>query len=264
MNRKKFIESHGATCQNWTWSWSFVNAKKRIIIFGAWDLHTEGNTSLILSESWQKNYKGRKQAAYDQSREHIRLVEEEGYKLKTFPLIFSDEKQNEDGDGPATIKGFVPKLTSKILKRVGDNWYASDGSTSDHLPEEIVNPEQYVEGASRTISVNTYERNANARAKCIERYGYKCAVCSFDFEEAYGGIGERYIHVHHLISLSQIRKEYKLDPIRDLRPICPNCHAIIHRTQPALSIEQLKQHMTERKRITRRSTRTRATTARAG
>jgi 5-methylcytosine-specific restriction protein A len=72
-------------------------------------------------------------------------------------------------------------------------------------------------------------------------------ACLFDFKEKYGGIGERYIHVHHLKPLAEIKKEYELDPIKDLRPICPNCHAIIHRRQPALTIEQLRQHMTDTK-----------------
>lgn len=250
MSRKQFIKSQGATCLNWQWSWSFVNSKKKVIIFGAWDVHTKGTDARILSEEWVLNYKGQKNSGYKQSREHIRLIEEEGYQLKTFPIQYSAEKQDRNGYGPAKIHGFTATLSSKTLKRVGNNWYASDGAPIAHLPEEVVSPEQYIEGASKTVSVNTYERNSVARSKCIKHYGYKCVVCSFNFEETYGDIGERYIHVHHLVSLSKIRKEYKLDPIEDLRPVCPNCHAIIHKTQPALSIEQLRQHMKERKRST--------------
>jgi 5-methylcytosine-specific restriction enzyme A len=243
MNRKQFIESQGATCRNWTWSWSFVNEKEKTIIFGAWDLHTEGNTSLILSEDWQISRMGRKQPAYEQSREHIRLIEEEGYQLKTFPMKYSDANKDEDGFGPARIEGFVPKLTSKSLKKVGPSWYASDNVISNALPEEVETPEQYFEGASKKVSVNTYERNAEARAKCIKHHGYTCAACSFDFGKFYGAIGENYIHVHHVVPLSKIKKEYKLDPVKDLTPVCPNCHAIIHRAQPSLTVEQLKQHL---------------------
>lgn len=243
MNRKQFIESQGATCRNWTWSWSFINEREKVIIFGAWDLHTDGNTSLILSEDWQFSRKGRKQPAYDQSREHIRLIEEEGYQLKTFPMKYSDANKDEDGVGPAKIEGFEPKLTSKSLKRVGGSWYASDDGLGNLLPEEVETPEQYIEGASKTVSVNTYERNSDARAKCIEYHGFKCAVCSFDFEHVYGAIGEKYIHVHHVIPLAEIQKEYLLDPVKDLIPVCPNCHAIIHRTRPPLTVEQLKKHL---------------------
>lgn len=246
MNRKQFIESQGATCRNWTWSWSFINQKDKVVIFGAWDLHTEGNTALILSEKWKISRKGRKQPAYEQSREHIRLIEEEGYQLKTFPMKYSDANKDEDGVGPAKIEGFIPELSTKYLKHVGNSWYASDNEISNLLPEEVDTPESYIEGASKSISVNTYERSSDARRKCIEHHGLNCSVCDFNFEQAYGAIGENYIHVHHIIPLSEIKKEYTLDPIKDLIPVCPNCHAIIHRTRPALSIQQLKEHLTTR------------------
>ena len=245
MSRKQFIESQGATCRNWTWSWSFINEKDKVIIFGEWNGRPEGNTSEIFSEDWRLTQKGNKQAGYDQSREHIRLIEEDGYQLKTFPMIYSDANKDEEGIGPAKIEDFVRELTTKSLKRVGGSWYASDDAMSNHLPEEIDNPEQYTEGASKVVSVNTYERNSEARAKCIEYHGYKCAVCSFDFEGIYGSIGKHYIHVHHIVPLYEIKKEYQLDPIKDLVPVCPNCHAIIHRTrtQPALTVKQLKEHL---------------------
>ncbi len=236
MTRKQFIESQGATCRNWTWSWSFINVAEKIIIFGAWDLYTKGNASLIFSEDWRINERGQRSSGYEQSREHIRLVEEEGYQLKTFPIIYSDSNKDENGIGPAKIEDFVPKLTVKSLHRVGGSWYASDDEISDLLPEEIESSEEYIEGASKTVSVNIYERNTEARNKCIQHHGYKCVVCSFDFEKFYGSIGEKYIHVHHKISLSEIKKEYKLDPINDLVPVCPNCHAIIHKTRLALTV----------------------------
>jgi len=177
MSRKQFIESHGATCQNWNWSWSFINKKQKTIIFGAWDRQTQGNVALILSEKWKESSKGKKSAGYSQSREHIRLIEEEGYKLKTFPIIYSDAKIDEDGFGPAKIDSFVPKLTEKTLLRIATNWYASDKNIDFSLAEEVDIPEKYIEGASKVISVNIYERNPAARKKCIEHYGYECAVC---------------------------------------------------------------------------------------
>jgi len=245
MNRKQFIESHGASCNNWFWSWSFINKAEKFVIFGAWNIHTTGNTSLILSEKWKIDSKGNKAKGYKQSREHIRLIEEEGYQLKTFPMTFSDENRDDEGVGPAKIKGFIPELANKSLKKVGGDWYASDNLMSDAIAEEIVNPEEFYEGASKTIKVNVYERNSDARKKCIEHYGYKCAVCSFDFENVYGSIGENYIHVHHKIPISEIKKEYKLDPINDLIPVCPNCHSMIHRTTPSLTVEELKKHLEE-------------------
>lgn len=199
-----------------------------------------------MSEDWEFNRTGRKNSSYEQSKEHIRLIEEKGYQLQTFPMKYSDANKGKDGIGPAKIGGFVPKLTSKFLKRVGGNWYAADSDNAIRisLPEEVETPEQYFEGASTKISVNTYERNVKARAKCLEYHGHKCAVCFFDFELFYGAIGKNYIHVHHVVPLAKIKNEYELDPVKDLIPVCPNCHAIIHRTQPTLSIEQLRRHIT--------------------
>ncbi|MDD2800785.1 MAG: HNH endonuclease [Methylococcales bacterium] len=239
MTRKQFIESQGATCDNWTWSWSFKNESEKFIIFGAWDVYDDGNLTLIFSEDWSISRKGKGQPGYSQSREHIRLIEEKGYQLKTFPMEYMAADENDEG-APAKIKGFTPKLSNKKLIRIENSWYASDQSYGARLPEEVDPKEVFKEGASKTVTVNQYERSAVARSKCLEHHGYKCAVCSFDFENIYGEIGKKYIHVHHIVPISEIGREYELNPVTDLIPICPNCHAMIHITRPALSIEQLK------------------------
>ena len=46
--------------------------------------------------------------------------------------------------------------------------------------------------------------------------------------------------MHHLKAVADRGGEYKIDPIKDLRPICPNCHAVIHLQNPSLSIVELK------------------------
>jgi len=96
------------------------------------------------------------------------------------------------------------------------------------------------EGAKKQILVNAYERNSKARQECIDHYGAKCLICDFDFKKQYGEIGKGFIHVHHILDISTIGKEYKVDPIRDLRPVCPNCHAMLHKRKPAYSIEDIK------------------------
>ena len=110
-------------------------------------------------------------------------------------------------------------------------------------PDEVGDPAQYIEGASKKISVNVYERKSAARKKCIEHHGCSCAVCEFDFEDTYGPLGKSFIHVHHIVPLSSVKQEYKLDPIKDLVPVCPNCHAMIHRSKTVLSIDGLKRLM---------------------
>lgn len=248
-NRKKFIQSQGATCTNWYWSWSFVNHNEKFVIFGAWDRNIEGSMVLIFSEDWSTNYSGRKSPGFKQSREHITLIEEQGYTLKTFPMKYSDSNKDENGIGPAHIGDFTPRLDIKRLERMGKNWYASDGKISIQIAEEVDKgeAEKVVVGASKTISVNSFERDPVARSQCLAYHGYKCSVCSFDFEEFYGSMGRHFIHVHHIIPFSEIKEKYLLDPIKDLIPICPNCHAMIHRTRPTtLTIAQLKEHLKEK------------------
>jgi Predicted restriction endonuclease len=96
------------------------------------------------------------------------------------------------------------------------------------------------EGAVNQVFVNRYERSKQARTACIEHPGCGCAVCGFDFEEVYGPIGQSKIHVHHLMPLSGIRQEYKIDPVRDLRPVCPNGHLIIHSKREPFTIEEVR------------------------
>jgi predicted HNH restriction endonuclease len=121
--------------------------------------------------------------------------------------------------GKTTVK---PKLESMgyivVSQRIDDSLTA--------LPEEV--PEDLWEGAKRAVKVNAFERNADARLACIEHHGTKCIACGFDFGEAYGEEFAGLIHVHHLIPLSDIGERYKIDPIKDLVPVCANCHAIIH------------------------------------
>jgi len=114
-------------------------------------------------------------------------------------------------------------------------------SKEAYLPEEISADQRLFEGAKKTIVVNAYERSSEARALCIAHWGLRCSGCDMNFSDIYGPLGEGYIHVHHLIPISQIGEAYEIDPIKDLRPVCPNCHAMLHKPQQTLSIEELKE-----------------------
>jgi 5-methylcytosine-specific restriction protein A len=111
------------------------------------------------------------------------------------------------------------------------------------LPGEEAPGRTYPEGTLTTVLANRYERDRRARQKCIEHWGTSCAACGFDFRESYGDLGEGFIIVHHLRELSSIGGSYRVDPVKDLRPLCPNCHAMIHRERPALSVEDLMRRL---------------------
>ena len=131
----------------------------------------------------------------------------------------------------------IPDDVAKQLEKLWAN-FATGGRA--WIPEEVEEDTVIFEGALHRISVNAYERNPEARRKCIAHYGTKCSICGFDFRKEYGEVGKDLIHVHHLRQLAEVGKEYQVDPIHDLRPVCPNCHAIIHRRKPAYTVKEVQ------------------------
>lgn len=116
-------------------------------------------------------------------------------------------------------------------------------AVSDELSdgyEIIEDDEVYYEGSVTTVKVNKYERNQEARKKCIEKHGCQCKICGFDFEKNYGEAGKGLIHVHHVVPISSIKEEYQIDYEKDLIPVCPNCHAMIHRKKDPYTCEEIK------------------------
>ena len=114
-------------------------------------------------------------------------------------------------------------------------------STTDEGNSDNSSVAEYREGEVHEVMMTRYERNRDARNKCIEAKGCKCAVCGMDFEERYGKIGRGFIHVHHLVPISSIGKTYRLNPIADLVPVCPNCHNMLHRKEPPYTIKELQE-----------------------
>ena len=127
----------------------------------------------------------------------------------------------------------------EVINGYEEIYYQSQNFSS---PDEITDDETLNEGAKKQITVNAYERNSQARAKCIEHHGLDCKICGFNFAKVYGAIGEGYIHVHHIKPLSEIGENYEVDPLNDLIPVCPNCHAMLHRQKPAYRINELKEN----------------------
>ena len=98
---------------------------------------------------------------------------------------------------------------------------------------------EYYEGNAQQVLVNRYERNPQARKECIEKFGCKCQICEMDFEKVYGEVGKGFIHVHHITPISDKKGEMHLvNPEINLIPVCPNCHAMLHKGK--LSIAELR------------------------
>ncbi|HIS36520.1 TPA: HNH endonuclease [Candidatus Scatousia excrementigallinarum] len=124
-------------------------------------------------------------------------------------------------------QGFVQRVLDYVYSYPYGNYYE----------DEIL-----TEGGRKQVFVNLYERNAQARAKCIEHYGAKCWVCGFEATDIYGADYTDAIEVHHVLPVSSRNGNYKLNPIDDLKPVCPNCHMILHKKVrgEAISIDDLR------------------------
>jgi 5-methylcytosine-specific restriction protein A len=238
VKRQPFIESLGATCANWRWSWSFVNHASRSVIFGAWTEREIPEGQVILSDSWEV-LRSRRTPAYKESLQHVRLVEE-GYALFTFRM---ERELAYPGTNIQTskIKAFDATIIQKKLLRLENLWVATD-LLSELLPEQhpLHASKTYPEGSKKRIEVNAYERNSAARAVCLAKHGFSCAGCGIKLSQTYGEIANNFIHVHHLKQVSKLGVGYCVDPINDLIPVCPNCHAVIHLCDPMLSISELR------------------------
>lgn len=66
-----------------------------------------------------------------------------------------------------------------------------------------------------------------------------CEACGFDFAAVYGKLGDGFAECHHRLPLAALDGETptRLD---DLAIVCANCHRMLHRSRPMMSVEQLR------------------------
>jgi 5-methylcytosine-specific restriction protein A len=129
---------------------------------------------------------------------------------------------------PSELKGTILEYINKIF------------SEDPMIP---VSDDKIPEGAKRQIFVNVYERSNEARNRCIKINGTRCKICGMSFHEVYGDIGKDFIHVHHITPIATIGKKYHIDCEKDLLPVCPNCHAMLHKLneEGEKAVEKLKE-----------------------
>ena len=158
-------------------------------------------------------------------------------------------------EGNLSKQNWTPQLNgiiikSEVLADLEEKWnafLAKQGVTPQVSSRPLIteySQEIYLEGKAIEVVQTRYERNIQARKACIDYHGsFSCQICNFDFEQKYGDIGKEFIHVHHLIQVSTKKEIYEIDPISDLIPVCPNCHAMLHKRNPPFTIEELRELM---------------------
>jgi len=97
----------------------------------------------------------------------------------------------------------------------------------------------YPEGSVVSVKANRYERDKRNRAAAIAIHGTACKGCGLEMGMRYGSLASGYVEVHHVTPVSELGAGYIIDPARDLVPLCPNCHAVVHRRNPPLTVSEL-------------------------
>lgn len=157
------------------------------------------------------------------------------------PVIRRDELDSPEFAATIwSVQGSGKTIPEHVAQELENLWGLRTGKSEIQYPDEISDSASLSEGLPRKVHINVYERDPAARKLCIDRYGPHCDVCGFHFEFIYGSIGKGYIHVHHLVQLSTIKKQHEVDPIEDLRPVCPNCHAMLHQPGVPQGVEGIE------------------------
>jgi 5-methylcytosine-specific restriction protein A len=126
----------------------------------------------------------------------------------------------------------IPEPSASELLTLWERWTGSES------PGVLTDP-LYEEGAPTSIVSRRYERSRAARDACIAAHGWACAVCGALMADLYGDIGREYIQVHHVVPLHVTGEKRLVDPVRDLRPVCPNCHVMLHRSHATDDSERI-------------------------
>lgn len=185
-------------------------------------------------------------------KSYVRVMEEKGAKVnisvnditRTIENLIWGEKWNSFNIRVTRILDEHELVNEMLVSETIINWACLASGLMLSLLEIIEDRGQnviHMEGKKSQVLSNRYERNPANRELCLQTHGYKCRICGFDFGNMYGAIGQKFIHVHHIEKVSSHGGEYILDPINDLIPVCPNCHAMLHKEDPPLSPGDLRE-----------------------
>ena len=156
------------------------------------------------------------------------------------PLIAIDELKREFTEQVWSTQASGIMIKPDVAEKLESKWFQHINKYTVQN-NEISKSKKLIEGNPYNLTITKYERNQHARNECLNHYGYLCQVCKIDFEKVYGQIGKEFIHVHHLNTISSIGEAYEIDPIKDLIPLCPNCHSMAHRKKIPYTIDELKE-----------------------
>ena len=149
------------------------------------------------------------------------------YQLLEAPVAFEDYRDFVK----ICTTGAITKLDTSQENRLLQLVNAGNPNLQDSKTQTAQKTYEESKDVAERISAEVH-RNRKARIECIKQKGSTCVVCGFNSQEQYGVEG--IIHAHHLKPLSELEpgETSTVDPITDLEPVCPNCHALIHSKGP--------------------------------
>jgi 5-methylcytosine-specific restriction protein A len=166
--------------------------------------------------------------------------------LVSEPLVSFKELEREPFAAmhwPIRMSGV--RVVSAVTERLEAIWAERTINLHESGTDEKIVQTSIMEGRATRVYVNKYERSSSARKRCLQHHGYQCAVCDVLLSRVYGPVADKLIHVHHLRPLGEISGKYQVNPEEDLRPVCPNCHAVIHSRNPPWTPDEIRAMLQE-------------------
>jgi 5-methylcytosine-specific restriction protein A len=140
-----------------------------------------------------------------------------------------------------TCKVTAPKESSCILGSVKSVMIPLIASMAELIGYDTIPQKGFIEGDLTQTLINKRERNPRNRLLCLSIHGDSCGVCKSNPKIDFGTILGEILEVHHIEPLSEIEAAKVYDPKKDLIPLCPNCHRMIHKRKPAYTPDELRE-----------------------
>lgn len=136
---------------------------------------------------------------------------------------------------------YLTRASPRLLKLIADAYGIESGEQA--FVSSVEAHASYSEGQRLRRETYFFSRNSRLVKEVKKKYKYRCVACGFDFYSKYGELGKNYIECHHLNPLSErAESEWSADlgtNIDGVVVLCANCHRMVHRRRPALSLEEL-------------------------
>jgi hypothetical protein len=165
------------------------------------------------------------------------------YEKSSYPsvsdLSFSARQVNWVGSIDSSVASLATSLLALALSLIPLKETPLASTEAD--ASEVGSDTYAVEGRKYQGIYTRYERSRSNRAIAIVVHGTTCAVCGFNFEQAYGETGAGYVEIHHRIPVHLMFEERVVDPIEELVPLCSNCHRMVHTQDPPITTDNLRE-----------------------